>query len=83
MVYINYGNGLVKVAHLLAFSLSGKLCHGGVQLSELLEGGADVSVKVLVFLILVIENRFVLFPFFHTADLWILSIGKKKDIQLH
>lgn len=60
----------------MGFSFSEESCHRGVQLSELIEGGAEVSVKVLVFPILVIENSFVLFPFFHAADLWILSIGR-------
>lgn len=66
-------------SHLLGFSISEEPCHCGIQLSELIEGGADVSVKVLVFLKLVIENSFVLFPFFHTADLWILSV--KEDFR--
>ena len=63
-------------SHLWAFSLSEELSHRSIQLSELTERGADVSVEVLVFLKLVIENSFVLFPFFHTADLWILSVRK-------
>lgn len=63
-------------SHLWASSISGESSHRSVQLSELTEGGADVSVEVLVFLELVIENSFVLFPFFHTADLWILSVWK-------
>lgn len=61
-------------SHLLAFSISEESSHRGIQLSELTERGADVSVEVFVFLKLVIENSFVLFPFFHTADLWILSV---------
>ena len=59
-------------SHLVALSLSEDSCHHGVQLSELTQRGADVSVKVFVFLILVTENCFVLLPFFHRTDLWIL-----------
>lgn len=66
---------IIHPSHLIGFSIFEELCHCGIQLSELIEGGADVFVEVLVFLILVIENSFVLFPFFHTGDLWILSIG--------
>lgn len=61
--------------HLLAFSISEESCHHAIQLSEFIQGGAYIFMKFLVFLILVIENSFVLFPFFHTADLWILPKG--------
>lgn len=63
-------------SHLPAFPILQEQGHLGIQLSELAEGGADVSVKVLVLLILVIENSFVLLPFLHTADLRILSVRK-------
>lgn len=61
-------------SHLLGFSLSEEPGHGCVQLCELAEGGADVAVEVLVFLILVIENSSILVPFFHAADLRILAV---------
>lgn len=70
------GKCVTHPSHLSGFSISEEPRHRGIQLSELIEGGADVSVKVLVFLKLVVENSFVLFPFFHTADLWILSVRK-------
>ena len=63
-------------AHLLAFSISEESSHHAIQLSEFIQGVADISVKVLVLPILVIENSFVLFPFFHTVDFWILPKGK-------
>lgn len=63
----------VETSHLLPLAVPEELWHHHIQLSELVEGGDNVSVKVFVFLILVIENSFVLFPFFHTADLWIFS----------
>lgn len=63
-------------SHLLGFPILQEPGHFGIQLSELAEGGADVSVKVLVLLILVIEYSFVLLPFLHTADLWVLSVRR-------
>lgn len=65
----------------MAFSISEKLCHHGIQVSELPKSVADVSVKVLVLLILVIENSSVLFSFFHTADLWIFPTQRESQQQ--
>lgn len=71
------GKPIVKhPSHLLGFPILQEPGHFGIQLSELAEGGADVSVKVLVLLILVIEYSFVLLPFLHTADLWVLSVRR-------
>lgn len=63
-------------SHLLGFPILQELGHFGIQLLELAEGCADVSVKVLVLWILVIEYSFVLLPFLHTVDLWVLSVRK-------
>lgn len=61
-------------SHLLAFTLSEQPVHGCIQFCELTECVADVPVKVLVLLILVVENGPILFPFFHTADLWVFAV---------
>lgn len=60
--------------YLTTFSTMEEFCHHGVQLSEFTESSVDVCVEILVFLILVIENSFVLLPLFHRADLWILPV---------
>lgn len=74
---INYHLGGWYTSHLRAVCFSGESFHHGIQLSELAESNADVSVKVFVFLVLIIENSFVFLPFLHTADLWILATEKK------
>lgn len=69
-------------SHLFATCLSGESLHHEIQLSELTQSSTDVSVKVFVFLILIIENCFVLFPFLHTADLWILATERRHTVKL-
>lgn len=64
----------------MAFSLVEKLCHCGIQVSKLSKHSVDVFVKVFVFLILVIKYSFVLFPFFHTADLWIFPTQRENGM---
>lgn len=68
-------------SHLFAICLSGESFHHEIQLSELTQSSTDVSVKVFVFLILIIENCFVLFPFLHTADLWILATERRHTVK--
>lgn len=69
-------------SHLFASCLSGESFHHEIQLSELTQSSSDVSVKVFVFLILIIENCFVLFPILHTADLWILATERRHTVKL-
>lgn len=71
-----------RMSYLSAFSISDESCHDSIQLTELTQGGTDVFVKLFVLLILIIEHSFVLFPFFHTADLWVLPAATDKTAKL-
>lgn len=63
---------LDEITHLMTIAIFEEFSHHGIQLSELHEGGTDIFVKVLVLLILVVEDSFVFLPILQRGDFWIL-----------
>lgn len=61
-----------ETTHLMTVAIFEEFTHHGIQLSELHEGVTDVFVKVLVLLILVVEDSFVFLPILQRGDFWIL-----------